>query len=401
MRLASVLALMLMSGAAVADDLDALIEGNSGPGYELGGAWVSNIAGVDGDVLNGGIATTYGRLEYTRKIGQSLQFVNHSQVDLRAASNEPLFALANASPRIVDRAVDLTTTITDDDQATLDATADWLYLTGSWRSGNYSIGRFPVTMTFGKVWSPTDNYAPFAFFDLDRLYKRGVDAVQFDWYANNGWSFLSIASAAKRSSSSPRLNALQSIRWTGDNSKLMFNVSDRVDQQFWSISAQRNGLLFGGDVYLEYLQGDLADNEQALWQDDENTRMLIGTTQKVAANTLMTFELFYQSLGAGSVEELDQVLANQQQTGLSDMGAGRYYAAASISGQITPLLTHEMLLLGNLKDESTLLSALFKYSVSNNLEARMAFAVPLETGEETAEFNRQPRVLQLGLNYYF
>lgn len=348
------------------------------------------------------LSTNSARLEYRHPFAGGGRFEVHGQLDFVAASDRSAIAATNVFAARPDRAFDLSKRPHSGDKTELQGAIDWLYYQSDWSQGQYAIGRQPVTLSLGKIWSPIDLLGPFSPLDLERLYKPGVDGLRFEYFASARWTLTSLLTLADDPiSDDTHVHFWQLADWSGDDGKALVMLGHRNEQDVLALGYQANDAFASADVYGEVLFSRLGGAVRERWQEHGSVRAVIGATLRLAQNTLFTAEYFYQSLGE---TEPSRYAEFNRLSGSSDfpfMGIGRHNVGVTLTKQVSPLLNVESLLVINPADASSMLSALFKYSIRENVELRAAFAVPLSTGEKGAEYNQQAKVYQLGLLYYF
>lgn len=340
------------------------------------------------------------RLTYEHAFEAGPSLTAHAQWQRLHASNTQMLQQLRQAAVVADRALRLTQQQVDaHGEQTLGF--DWLYLQGGWQQGRYAVGRQPINLGIGRLWSPTDLFAPFQPNDLERLYKPGVDAAQLSFFATEGLALTLIASGERRSGGGTRLNWQQRADLQAPWGKAFALVGQRHAQRLLGLGGQVNNLA-GNDVYAELLwhRGPLALPSAPLADARSATRVLIGASRKLAADTMGNLEFFHQSGGTGNPADYDAF--NQRAAGidLPFIGAGRSYAGASVSAQPHPLVGLSLLLLANLDDRSTAATAAIEYTPLPDLKLRATLTSPLG-GNGASEYRRAGQSLQLGLQWFF
>lgn len=281
------------------------------------------------------------------------------------------------------------------------AALDWLYVHGAWAHGRYSVGRQPINPSLGRLWSPVDLYAPYQPGDLERLYKPGVDAAQWQWFLGEGVQSTTIASAARST------EAGRPLRWQWQQrldmevpwGKAFAMAGTRHQQKLLGGGVQFNGLL-GNDVYAEVLvhRGPQADT--APGTRGNGVRTLLGATRKVGENTQGTLEWMHQSRGIADTRRYTDYTQRAMALDLPFLGTGRHYLGVSVSARPDPLWGLDALVLGNLSDHSASLTLAVEHTPQPNLKLRVTLGVPV-AGRVASEYRRQGRALQLGAQWFF
>lgn len=338
------------------------------------------------------------RLTYEHAFEAGPSLTAHAQWQRLHASSASIQQQLRQAASVADRALRLTSQQVDGSgEQTFGF--DWLYLQGNWKHGRYAVGRQPINLAIGRLWSPTDLFAPFLPNDLERLYKPGVDAAQLAFFASEGLELTLIASGERRDGASTRLNWQQRVDLQAPWGKAFALVGRRDAQQLLGMGGQVNNL-GGNDVYAELLwhRGPLALPGSVGARG--GTRALIGASRKLAADTVGNLEFFHQSRGTANPMEYDAFTQRAAGIDLPSIGVGRYYAGASVTAQPHPLVGLNLLLLANLDDHSTAATAAIEYTPLPDLKLRATLTAPLG-GRGASEYRRAGQSVQLGLQWFF
>ncbi|GLR11764.1 hypothetical protein GCM10007907_05540 [Chitinimonas prasina] len=346
------------------------------------------------------LSSGFARLEYEQPLGPSGKLIAHGQLDLLAASDRRLYQAMRDQPGPVDRSLTLHKRLEHGHQHQWRASLDWLYYQHDWEGGRLTLGRQPVSLTQGRIWSPADLLAPFAPGDLERLYKPGVDGIRLAWSATADLNLTSMVTSAKVQGEGSHANFLQQADWADERGKTTLLLSYRDGQRSVALSRQHNNLLAGADVYGELAASRLEARSAQLWRDRTAVRAVVGLNRKVAENTLLTLEYFYQSLGVTEPADYAAFEQRAAQTDLPAMGLGRHKLGMALSRQVSTLLSLEGQWQANLNDGSSAVSGLLKYSLQKDLELRAAFSLAVG-GKRDSEYRRLGNAWQLGMFYYW
>lgn len=257
---------------------------------------------------------------------------------------------------------------------------DWAYVQGQDTRWRYSLGRQPLSLGLGRLWSPSDLHAPFLPTDLERLYKPGVDAALLEVYLNTDWSTTTLLSARRAPSQGTRQHLQQRVSWQLTQGNGFFGVGRQGQESIGVLGQQLNNLA-GWDVYADVLLHHSPSHGPASADPGgAGQRLLLGATRRLDARKLLTLEMLRQT----------RPLAED----LPRLGLGRHHLAASLSWELHPLLQLDVLTLHSHSDGSSQGLAGLKWQAREGLEIRATYSQPLG-GRPSSEFRQQGRLLQL------
>ncbi|BBN83580.1 hypothetical protein PA25_35650 [Pseudoalteromonas sp. A25] len=361
---------------------------------QVSGVFEANLVSVDTPLQNSWGSNQFARLEYQHKQDDNV-WVMHTQLDFDYLEDGSLLSLFAKQP-VADRALDLDWQERHDRQLWY-AQVDWAYWQRAFNNASITVGRQPVTVGLGRLFSPLDPLGAFNVFDLDRLYKSGVDAIKLDYFVSDTMQTQSILTVNQND----KLQGLQTIKGNLEQGVWLLSAAIREEQHYISASLQRYQAWLDADVYGELLYGDLTSSAQAQFTTSQQKRALLGMSTKVGANGSLTFEFLYQSLAAD--EQTDYRLWQQRyaHSQITPMGLAKRYMALSYSNEWRDLTRYELLAMHNLVDSHSTLSAVVTHSASDNLQLRLALAWTPKQGIRNSEFEQFADLLQLGIRYYF
>ncbi|QDQ25957.1 hypothetical protein FNU76_06085 [Chitinimonas arctica] len=346
------------------------------------------------------LSSGFARLTYEQPVAETGKLVAHGQLDFLAATRSDLYRTMASQPGPVDRSLTLHRRLDHGGQHRVSVGFDWLYYQHDWQGGRLTLGRQPVSLTLGRIWSPADQLAPFQPADLERLYKPGVDGLRLTVFTNPQLTLNSIVTSAKTADGS-HANFLQTFDWAGDASKSMLLLAYRDGQTSLALGRQQNDAVAGADLYGELAATWLDGRGERLWQRKRVVRAVVGLNRKVAENTVLNLEYFYQSFGETEPARYAEFERRAAATDLPAMGIGRHKLGVALSRQISTVLNVEGQWQWNLNDHSSALSGLLKYSLQKDLELRAAFSQSLGGKRREGEYRREANAWQLGLFYYW
>lgn len=393
--------MLLLAGAlhhassfAQEDDWSALLDDATDPVSKWSGVVEGNATAIDAASDNSLGSNWFARLEY-KYTQHASQWVIHAQLDydyLDQAWALPLFANRDVTDRLVDLEKD-----SDSSKQLWYGQIDWAYWQHDWQQGRLTLGRQPVTVGLGRIFSPVDPLGAFSVFDLDRLYKRGVDAIRYDYFASNDLLTQTVVTGNQND----KLNLLQVVKGTLEQGVWLLTAAIREEQRYLSASLQQYVSWLDADVYGEVLSAQLRGTERLLAHQNKQQRYLVGLSTKVGKNGTFTLEWQQQSLAASTTSDYDFWQQQQARSQIMPMGVAKRYLAVSYSDEWRDLTRYEILAMQNLIDNHPTLSLAVTHSASDNLQLRLALAWTPEQGARDSEFEQFANVLQLGFRYYF
>lgn len=268
------------------------------------------------------------------------------------------------------------------------------------------IGRQPVNLATNYYFTPNDFFAAFAAQTFYRVYKPGVDAARAEVRLGN-LSQLSLIGVLGYSPDENGDNGWSSRPETG-RSSFIGRISGNLHEFEWALIA---GVLADSDVIGGSLQGEMFE-----WLDvkaeahvarpespaqDKHAEVSLGIQHYWENSLDIRLEYFYH--GSGYTRASDYAEASLESG--HGLYLGRHYSALGIGYEFTPLLTGQMVLIGNLTDNSLLASFNAVYSLSNESELSFGAAAPFGREAEgmniKSEFGMYPYSVNVEWRWYF
>lgn len=242
---------------------------------------------------------------------------------------------------------------------------DRFYMTLSTGFADVFIGRQPIAWGSARFINPTDIIAPFAFNELDKEERVGVDAIR--WRVPLG-----------------SMDELDLGFVAGDNLKSdnnAFFLRGKTYQLRTDISVIvlgfRKHLLLGLDVarsiggagfWFEsgYVIAECFREEKDP-QEKNYFRVSVGMDYNLSRKTYGFIEYHYNSAGKNRPEKyLDSLQSSAYQDG-SVYLLGKHYLNLGSTYQLTPLMPFTGMIILNLSDRSIILSPFLEYSIAQNI----------------------------------
>ncbi|MBQ4850435.1 hypothetical protein [Pseudoalteromonas sp. MMG012] len=386
--------LMQVTSTAFEDDFELLLESQSTPAPSWSGVYEANIVAIDGHDRAALGSNQFVRLESQSYLLQG-EWVNHAQIDFDYVDNQSALSMFTPSP-VVDRKLDATWQDEHSHHQWL-GQLDWSYWQRRFSRSSLTLGRQPITIGLGRIFSPIDPLGAFNVFDLDRLYKSGVDAIKYDYFFPNTVQTQSVITV----NNNGHVNLLQTLKGSLQQGVWLLTLANRESQQYASLSTQHFINWLNVDAYAEYLYGDLSQTSKQLFEQSSQQRTLLGLSRKLGANGMLTIEWTQQTLAADTAS--DYLLWQQRyaQSNISNLGIAKRYMAVSFTDEWSDLTRYELLAIQNLIDNHVNISAVITHSASDNLQIRLALAYTPQKGQRNSEFEQFSDLLQFGIRYYF
>ncbi|MFC1867623.1 hypothetical protein ACFL0H_05765 [Thermodesulfobacteriota bacterium] len=269
------------------------------------------------------------------------------------------------------------------------------------------LGRQPINLATTFFFSPNDFFAPFAAQTFYRVYKPGVDAIRAEVRLGD-LSQLTLISALGYSRA-PGGDTGWSDEPESDRASYIFRVSTVYNDFEWALigGPVRKVDVIGGSLQGELFkwlgvraEGHVADPDDS--RLDSYTELSVGLEHRWTNSLDVRLEHFHHGIGLDSVSDYSAI-STAANSGSSYLG--RNYLAIGAGYEFTPLLSAEMSVISNLKDNSCLWSLNTVYSLSNEAELSLNLGVPVgkepEGAEIKSEFGLYPYSINAEVRYYF
>lgn len=291
---------------------------------------------------------------------------------------------------------------------------DWLYARYHWESLAVTLGRQPVSMGRGQIWTPEDLLAPFSPLQLNTEFKPGVDALRLDWTLSETATLLLVGTLGKQ-------NPTHDFEVGKDGSGALARGELSFDRL--RIGGQagvvRGDVVGGLDLFVDLGRGfDLHGEGTLTYVPDIERRVdgrkafnraVLGTTTALTSDLHVTAEAYFNGSGAAHPADYVTGFSSPRFTVGEVYNVGRLYAGVAADWQIHPLLHAVVSALSNLEDPSAILTPEFDYNVATNaLLVAGAFIPlgksPLYPGSSVvarSEFGLYPQLYHVDAKLYF
>ena len=290
------------------------------------------------------------------------------------------------SPQENTQLFDLTHTISEDDDSTLQHALDRFFISYNHDKLAIKLGRQALSWGNGLVFRPMDLFNPFSPAATDTSYKPGTDMLYSQWLFDSG-SDISFLIVPRRDSITHKLE--------GDES------SFAAKWQYFGMDYQTNLLL--AQDYEDFVSGFGISGsiDEGIWRsdivsvfiDNDSTKTSVILNYEKSWNWFSKnihgyIEYFRNGFGSSESNYTLNDLSDSLVTRLTRsqvFNTGRDYLSIGANIEQSALLNLSPLLIANLNDKSILLLLQANYSSSQN--TRLEFGFTLGSGDEGTEFS--------------
>lgn len=220
-----------------------------------------------------------------------------------------------------------------------------------------AAGRQAISFGHGQLFTPFDLVAPFSPAVIDQEYKPGFDALRLDAYSGRSTKFTAAAAYAGSWDRSGIVAAGYGQTTVGawDLGALLGSIHGDIVGGFTS-SGSLGPLGLWGEATVTHPTDDT----------DDFVRAVVGGNARPGDRTMVSCELYVQTVGAGDpADYLVQAIGPRYSRG-ELWALGRYYAGASGSYDLSPLVTLRAFAVVNLADPSAMVGPGISWSVADN-----------------------------------
>jgi hypothetical protein len=296
----------------------------------------------------------------------------------------------------------------------LDDRIDWLYARYRFGDVSVTLGRQPITIGRGQIWTPEDLLAPFSPLALNTEFKPGVDAARVDWSASQAVTLSLFGVAGK-------MNPQHDLQIGSDGSAIMSRVQVALTPMQLGVMGGylRGDAMLGLDFFVDLGHGtDLHGAGTATFVPDAARRpygraafdrAVLGTTTELGSRLHLTAEAYFNGAGAAYARDYLSELSSPRFEVGEVYNVGRAYAGVAADWEIDPLLHCVATVLGNLTDPSAIVAPELRYNLAQNALLVAGAFVPVgkrlsDTGgsvEAQSEFGLYPDLFHVDAKLYF
>jgi hypothetical protein len=345
------------------------------------------------------------RPQFEIKRGSGVAFVLHDEIE-STASSVPTSLLGGSLSLGEGRSAPLWLPLQwslDRDTYQLSDRIAWAYARYGSAGLTATVGRQPITLGRGQIWTPEDLIAPFSPLQINTDYKPGADAARLDWAPSDSVTLLAVGAAAEGYDSA----ALSRLEIAAESLRVgVMAANVRTD---W---------VGGLDVFVDLGAGtDLHGEATATWVTRDERRPwgrrgfgrgLLGVTSELATTLHVTLEGYFNGAGAAGPADYVAELSSPRLAVGESYTVGRAYAGIAADWQIHPLLHAEIVTIANLEDPSAMIAPTLRYNVAENASLVAGAFVPVGRAPDYAagltarsEFGMYPELYHLDAKLWF
>ncbi len=291
---------------------------------------------------------------------------------------------------------------------------DWVYARLTAGDFSFTLGRQPVSIGRGQIWTPEDLLAPFSPLQLNTEYKPGVDAARADWTISDNATLLLIGSLGAR-------NPDHDFQVKKDGSAVLSRFELSLDKlRLGALAGDVRGDAVGGiDLFVDLgHKSDLHGSGTVTYVPDHSrrrygraafNRAVLGTTMQPAKKLVLTAEMYFNGSGAPKPADYFGEFASPRFAVGEEYNVGRLYAGVAADWEVHPLLHLLTSAIMNLEDPSALIAPELDYNVAENALLVAGAFIPVGRGADYrltgvtphSEFGLYPQMYHVDAKLYF
>jgi len=278
----------------------------------------------------------------------------------------------------------------------------WAYARYATDNVTLSVGRQPITLGRGHLFTPEDLIAPFSPLQIDTEFKPGVDAARVDLRLGEATSLTALGAAAKHGASAVlsrgevRLGPLRLGAMAG------FVRTD------WVLGSDLFADLgHGADLHAEATVTAVTEPARRPSGRHAFERAVIGTTAELSSKLHVTAEAYYNGAGARTVDDYFAETVSPRVALGEAYTLGRLYTGVAGEWDAQTLVHVDLAVLANLEDPSAMIAPMLRYGLAENVSLIAGANLPLgrppnyATGRAATEFGLYPSLYHLDAKLWF
>ena len=378
----------------------------AGKSFELGATVRSFAMLLGGGPLNGTAALSLSdvRARLDWRANEWFRLVIHDELALLVGS-EPLDAgagpLGLGQGRRAPLWAPLDWTLTSSPRLALTDRIDWLWARFSRGPVQLSIGRQPVTVGTGVIWTPIDLLAPFSPLQIDTEFKPGVDALRIDVRLPLRMQ-LTLLGVVGRGAGPDGFHvdaagsaALARLELSLEKMHLGAIAGYVRQDVVVGVDGMRD---FGGaDAHFAATVTYVPEQERRVRGQAMFVRAVAGLTVAPGHDVHATLEVYYNGSGA---EDPSEYSFDDPRFQVGEVyNVGRLYSGLVMDWAAHPLIHLGAAVLANLRDPSLVFAPQLRYELAANTLLIAGAYVP--AGSAGSEYGFYPYFFHVDLKAYF
>ncbi len=234
----------------------------------------------------------------------------------------------------------------------------------TFNSFDLSIGRQAISWGSGKIINPTDIFSPFAFNELDKEERRGIDAIRVR-IETGDFSEIDIGYVAGKRFNFNESGLFIRRKFQFLNSDFSIIFSNFKGNSLLGFDISRE--FMGAGLWFEWAFVKTNTYKSDTAKNSENYLRLSTGFDYSIKSVYLFFEYHYNGAGSSEVENYKELFLKEAYREGSVYLMGKHYINSGVLYQITGVLSSTITLIFNLNDRSFFLFPQIEYSVSENV----------------------------------
>ncbi|MBW2456728.1 MAG: hypothetical protein JRI68_19585 [Deltaproteobacteria bacterium] len=264
--------------------------------------------------------------------------------------------------------------------------ADWLYAAYTAGPVTVTVGRQPVSIGRGQLWTTSDRISMFSFTEVDKAYKPGVDALRLDYAPAERTNLMIIAAIGELESQehdaevdlrgSSFLGQLKQ-GWEWGEAGLLGGMVRADGIAGLDAVLDLGELSLHGEVTATFLSDDSLSSPAIEDRDVPVFEALVGATLRPADTLTLIPEVLYNGFGAWGAEDYLPIALSQRMDVGEQQGFGKLYAGMHTDWEVEPLTHLFSAMLANVHDPSALALLGLRHNLSANVDGVLGAYAPI------------------------
>ena len=268
-----------------------------------------------------------------------------------------LFGLTGLKP---ERFLNLNWEIEDNKNLYAEHGFDRLLLSYHLPFADLTVGRQAISWGTGRLWNPTDLFAPFSPTEIDTEEKAGTDMINLEIPIGSLTGFNAVYTPLKTFEDSSIAGRFKTNIYAYDISMMMGKFHEEMVYGL-DFSGYIGGAGFRGEGTYTQVEGE-----------EDFFRFILGTDYSFPKNLYLALEYYYNGFGTNNENNYLTLLSSPEFLKRLQRGEvynlARDYLGVFLTYPIFPLLTLWGTVIFNIDDQSIFFSPVLEYSILTNLD---------------------------------